>query len=292
MSYRLVRELAADGFDVAVACRVLGVSRSGFYEWRDRPVSARDLADAYLANSIVDIHVMSRCSYGAPRVHAELALGLGVRVGCKRVARLLRVTGRAGIGGNTHRKRRNQRAPAPHEDLVRRKFVADAPDRLWCTDITEHPTNTGKVYCCAVLDVFHRAVVGWSIADHMRSELVVDALQMATWRRHPEAGTIVHADRGPQYTSWVFGHRLREAGLLGSMGRVASSVDNTMIESFWSTMQRELLDTRRWDTQAELASAIFEWIEGWYNPRRRHSSLGMLSPHEYETLHTAAVTAA
>ncbi len=134
--------------------------------------------------------------------------------------------------------------------------------------------------------------MGWSIADHMRSELVVDALQMATWRRRPEPGVIVHADRGSQYTSWVFGHRLRSAGLLGSMGRVASSVDNTMMESFWSTMQRELLDTQRWSTQEELASAIFEWIEAWYNPRRRHTSLAMLAPHEYETLHTAANTAA
>ena len=133
--------------------------------------------------------------------------------------------------------------------------------------------------------------MGWSIADHMRSDLVVDALQIAIWRRTPE-GTIVHADRGSQYTSWVFGHRLRKAGLLGSMGRVASSVDNSMIESFWSTMQRELLDTRQWDDPEQLGSAIFEWVEAWYNPRRRHSSLGMLSPHEFESLHTATGTAA
>ena len=286
----MVRELAADGFDVAVACRVLKVSRSGYYEWRDRPPSRRDLDDAYLANTIVDIHQMSRCSYGAPRVHAELRLGRGVRVGRKRVARLLRITGRTGI---CHRpKRRGRPAPAVHDDLVQRAFVADQPDRLWCTDITEHPTAGGKVYCCAVLDVFSRAVVGWSIADHMRSDLVVDALQMATWRRRPTPGTILHSDRGSQYTSWVFGHRLREAGLLGSMGRVASSVDNTMIESFWSTMQRELLDTRNWHHQAELAAAIFEWIEAWYNPRRRHTSLAMLSPTEFEALHTLAVPAA
>jgi len=275
-----------------VACRVLNVSRSGYYEWRDRPPSPRDLEDAYLANEVVDIHVMSRRSYGAPRVHAELRLGSGRRVGRKRVARLLRLVGRAGIGGNTHRKRRRQPMPAPHEDRVQRQFMADGPDRLWCTDVTEHSTGTGKVYCCAVLDVFSRAVVGWSIADHIRSELVVDALQMATWRRQPQPGAIVHSDRGSVYTSWVFGHRLREAGLLGSMGRVASSVDNTMIESFWSTMQRELLDNRRWDSQQQLASAIFEWIEAWYNPRRRHTSLGMLSPHEFETLHSTAVTAA
>lgn len=271
---------------------MLKVSRSGYYEWRERPLSTRDLADAYLANTVVDIHAMSRRSYGAPRVHAELRLGMGIRLGRKRVARLLRITGRAGIGGNTHRKRRTRPAPAPHEDLVRRRFVADTPNRLWCTDVTEHPTGTGKVYCCAVLDVFSRTVVGWSIADHIRAELVVDALQMATWRRQPQPGAVVHSDRGSVYTSWVFGHRLREAGLLGSMGRVASSVDNTMIESFWSTMQRELLDTRRWDSQEQLTSAIFEWIEAWYNPRRRHTSLGDLSPIEFENLHTAAIEAA
>jgi transposase InsO family protein len=273
----------------------LKVSRSGFYEWRGRPPSARDLEDAYLANTIHDIHADSRCSYGSPRVHAELRLGLGVRVGRKRVARLLRLVGRRGIA---HRhKRRHRPAEAVHEDLVQRQFVADGPDRLWCTDITEHPTRAGKVYCCAVEDVFSRRIVGWSIADHMRSDLVVDALQMATWRRRP-TGTIVHSERGSQYTSWVFGHRLRDAGLLGSMGRVASSVDNSMIESFWSTMQRELLDTRTWDTPEQLGSAIFEWIEAWYNPRRRHTSLGMLSPIDYEhhhqiaALHTAANGAA
>lgn len=244
------------------------------------------------ANTIVGIHEMSRGCYGAPRLHAELRMQLGIRVGRKRVARLLKLTGRAGIGGNAHRKRRNKPVPAVHDDLVRRQFVADAPNRLWCTDVTEHLTATGKVYCCAVLDVFSRVIVGWSIADHMRAELVVDALQMATWRRRPSPGTIVHADCGSQYTSWVFGYRLRAGGLLGSMGRVASSVDNTMIESFWSTLQRELLDTRRWHTQEQLTTAIFEWIEAWYNPRRRHTSLGMLAPHDFETLHTAAQKAA
>jgi putative transposase len=179
-----------------------------------------------------------------------------------------------------------------HADLVQRRFVADAPDRLWVTDITEHPTAEGKVYSAAVLDVFSRVVVGWSIADHMRSELVVDALEMARWRRRPEPGAVVHSDRGSQYTSWIFGHRLRAAGLLGSMGRVASSVDNGMIESLWSILQREPLDRRSWTTKAELGSAIFEWIEAVYNARRRHSALGYLSPVQFEALHTPALTAA
>lgn len=291
MSARLVQELAADGVPVALTCRVLGISRSGLYEAVDRAPSRRAIADQALTTTITAIHHGSRATYGAPRVHAELRLGLEIACGRKRVARLMRV---AGIAGVCHRrKRRGQRPlPAPHDDLVQRRFTADAPDRLWCTDITEHPTGTGKVYCAAVLDVFTRKIVGWSIADHMRSELVVDALQMAIWRRHPAPGAIVHADRGSQYTSWIFGHRLREAGLLGSMGRVASSVDNTMMESFWSTLQRELLDRHSWTSREELASAIFEWIEGFYNPVRRHSGLDYRSPNDFEDLHTAATAAA
>jgi len=274
-----------------VTCRVLGVSRSGYYEWLGRAPSARQIADEQLRATVVEVHEASRGTYGAPRVHAELRLGLGVACGRKRVARLMRVAGLAGI---SHRRkhRRAGSAPAVHEDLVQRRFVADAPDRLWVTDITEHATAEGKIYCAAVLDVFSRVIVGWSIADHMRAELVVDALEMARWRRRPGPGAVVHSDRGSQYTSWIFGHRLRTAGLLGSMGRVASSVDNGMIESFWSTMQRELLDRRQWRTKAELGSAIFEWIEAFYNPRRRHSALGYLSPVQFEDLHIAALTAA
>jgi putative transposase len=294
MIYRLVRELAEDAdrqVDVTVACRVLGVSRSGYYEWLGRAPSARQVADDQLSATIVEVHEASRGTYGAPRVHAELRLGLGLACGRKRVARLMRTAGLAGI---CHRRKHRRAGPAPavHDDLVQRRFLADAPDRLWVTDITEHPTAEGKVYCAAVLDVFSRVVVGWSIADHMRAELVVDALEMARWRRRPEPGAVVHSDRGSQYTSWIFGHRLRTAGLLGSMGRVASSVDNGMIESFWSTMQRELLDRRQWRTKAELGSAIFEWIEAFYNPRRRHSALGYLSPVQFEDLHIAALTAA
>ena len=224
MRYRLVRELAADGVVVAVACRVLAVSTAGYYEWRERAPSARAVADQALSEQIVEIHAMSRGSYGAPRVHAELRLGQGVRCGRKRVARLMRSAGLHGI----YRRRGGHARPAPavHDDLVRRHFVADAPDRLWLTDITEHPTREGKVYCAAVLDVYSRRIVGWSIADHLRTELVVDALEMAHWRRQPTRGeTVVHSDRGSQYTSWAFGHRLRTAGLLGSMGRVASAVD-------------------------------------------------------------------
>jgi transposase InsO family protein len=286
---RLVHELAAQGFPVAVTCRVLEVAPSTYYEAIKRQPSARAVEDQELTGLIVEVHEDSRGTYGAPRIHAELRIGLGLRIGRKRVARLMRA---ADIHGVSHRRRRRHRPDtATHDDLVKRRFTADGPDRVWFTDITQHRASDGWVYCCAVIDAWSRRAVGWSINDHMRSELVVDALEMARWQRSPQ-GTIVHADRGGQYTSWVFGHRLRAADLLGSMGRVASSVDNALIESFWSTMQCELLDRQHWSSRVELASAIFEWIEGWYNPRRRHSTLGMLSPHEYETLHTAAENAA
>jgi transposase InsO family protein len=290
MIYRLVRELADDAISVAVACRVLEISRSSYYEWLARPASLRDLADAHLIEEIRVIHTASRQTYGAPRVHDELRLGRGRRLGRKRVARLMRLVGLSGICAR--RKRRGQPAPAVHDDLVARRFTADAPDRLWFTDITEHPTGEGKLYCCCVLDCYSRRIVGWAIADHVRSELVVDALQMARWNRATATGTIVHSDRGSQFTSWVFGHRLRQAGLLGSMGRVASSVDNSLIESFWSTMQRELLDRRQWQTRHQLATAIFEWIEGFYNPIRRHTSIGSLAPVQFEARYTPAADAA
>ncbi len=281
MSFRLVQELAVDGMHVAVACRVLRVSTAGYYEWRERGPSARAVADEALSAEIAEIHQLSRGTYGSPRVHAELRLGRDVRCGRKRVARLMRTAGLQ--GAFRRRTRRRQPAPPVHDDLVQRRFVADAPDKLWVTDITEHPTREGKVYLAAVLDVYSRRIVGWSIADHLRSELVVDALEMARWRRRPPRGqTVVHSDRGSQYTSWAFGQRLRAAGLLGPMGRVGSAYDNAMMESFFGTLQLELLDRCRWQTRAELATAIFEWIEGWYNPRRRHTSIENLSPVDYE----------
>ncbi len=200
----------------------------------------------------------------------------------------------AGLVGVSHRRKRagTRPLPAPHEDLVRRQFVADRPGPVVVHRHHRTPHRRGEGLLRRGLDVWSRRIVGWSIADHIRTELVVDALQMAQWQRRP-AGTIVHSDRGSQFTSWTFGHRLREAGLLGSMGRVASSVDNGLMESFWSTMQRELLDRRTWATRVELGSAIFEWIEGFYNPTRRHSTLGFQSPADYETMNpTAALTTA
>jgi putative transposase len=275
-----------------VACRVLNVSRSGYYEWVSRIDSPRAQENELLLKHIQRIHAESRGTYGSPRVHAELVLGLGLPVNVKRVARLMR---EAGIQGLYRRRRRGctVRDPdaAPAGDLVNRQFTVAAANRLWITDITEHPTAEGKVYCAAVMDAYSRLIVGWSIADHMRTELVTDALGMAIIRRQPEKRggderTILHSDHGSQYTSWAFGQRLRNAGLLASMGTVGDCYDNAMMESFWGTMQLELLDSKTWQTRDELANAIFEWIECWYNPNRRHSSIGMHSPITFETLHT------
>ena len=216
---------------MAVTCRVLQVSRSGFYEWKNRQPSRRELADRELMLTIRQIHVMSRGTYGAPRVHAELTLDMGLTCGRKRIARLMREDELQGVCHR--RKQAHVPAPATHDDLVKREFHADGPDRLWFTDITQHRAADGWGYCCAVMDAWSRRIVGWAIADHIRTELVIDALDMARWQRRPAPGTILHADHGSQYTSWLFGHRLREAGILGSMGRVASSQDNAAMESFW-----------------------------------------------------------
>jgi putative transposase len=268
---------------------LLGVSRSGYYGCKDRPVSVREQDNELLLKHIKQIHADSRGSYGSPRVHAELTLGLGLCVNEKRVARLMR---HAGIRGLYLRRRRGCtiRNPdaEPAGDLVNRQFTVDAPNRLWVTDITEHPTEEGKLYCAAVMDVYSRRIVGWSIAPHIRTELVLDALGMAVVRRTPKNGeTVLHSDHGSQYTSWAFGQRLQKAGLLGSMGSVGDCYDNAMMESFWGTLQLEVLDRRRtWNSREELANAIFEWIECWYNSTRRHSSIGMLSPVDFEQLHT------
>lgn len=267
-----------------MACRVLDVSRSGYKDWNGRPPSIREQRNNDLLKQIKDVHETSRKSYGSPRVHAELTLGMGLAVNRKRVERLMR---NAGIQGAFRRKgRRNLVNCATQEDLVKRAFTADAPDRLWVSDITEHGTEEGKVYCAAVMDAYSRRIIGHSIDIRQTTPLVVDAMAMAVVRRDPRYDeTILHSDHGCQYTSLAYGKRLRESGLLGSMGTVGDCYDNAMMESFWGSMQIELLDTCKWQTRGELASAMFEWIECWYNPYRRHSSIGMLSPVAYEELY-------
>jgi putative transposase len=283
MIYPVVRELAADGVPVTTACRVLDVSKSGYYEWDTRAASDRDWDQAHLMHAIREAHAASYGTYGHRRVHAELVLGRRLEVSHGRVERLMRCTGLQGV----HRRRlrgctRRDQAATPSQDLVERQFRPEHPDRLYVADITQHRTSEGWFYLAVVLDCFSRRVVGWAMADHIRSELVVDALQMAIWNRRPQPGAVHHSDHGSTYTSWAFGHRLREAGLLGSMGSIGDCFDNSVAESFFATLQTELLDRSTWPTREGLAQAVFGFIEGFYNPRRRHSYLGYLSPADYE----------
>ena len=266
---------------IATMVRVLGVSPSGFPAWRAREPSWRQQGDEALKARIGPIHPRSRGTCGAPRIHAELAAD-GVRVGRKRVARLMRQMGLAGVSRRkgTRTTRRNA-AARPAADLVERRFEADAPDRLWVADITYVPTRTGFVFLAVVVDVFSRRVVGGSMATHLRTELVLDALNMALSRRRPEQ-VIHHCDQGSQYTSYAFAKRCRERGVVASMGSVGDCHDNAMAESFFATLECELLDRQRFATQAEARRAIFEYIEGWYHPHRRHSRLGYRSPAHFE----------
>ncbi|WP_345428976.1 IS3 family transposase, partial [Pseudonocardia xishanensis] len=282
--FALVAELAAEGVPVKQACLSLGVSRAGFYEARSRPPSSRTIRQAWLIDQITAVHEASRQTYGAPRIRAELVLGQGVVVSRKTVAALMR---RAGLAGLPLR-RRAKRVPSAKTvtDLVKRDFRRDGPNQLWVTDITEHPTREGKLYCCVVLDVFSRRVVGWAIDSRQRADLATSALGMAIDSRGTSGqvpGGIIHGDHGTQFTSWTFTERARTAGLLPSLGSVGDPYDNAVAEAFWGRMQTELLDRQRWRTRIELANAIFEYIEGFYNRRRRHSALDWMSPVQFET---------
>ena len=267
--------------------RLLGVSPSGYYAWARRPASKRAQADERLLVEIRSIHQRSRGTYGSPRVHAELR-AQGTAVSRKRVARLMR---EAGLEGASRRRRFSttirdrDRRPAP--DLVERNFTAEGRDRLWVADITYIPTGSGFLYLAVVLDAWSRRVVGWSMAVHLRTELVLEALNMALWQRRP-GEVIHHSDQGTQYTSIAFGLRCREAGVRPSMGSVGDCFDNALCESFFATLECELLDRRKFKTQAEARHAVFEFVESWYNPRRRHSALGYLSPAEFEKRAKAA----
>ncbi len=269
-------------YPIATMCRVLEVSTSGYYAWQKRRTAARKLADAVLTARIREIHARSRQTYGAPRIHAELQ-AQGVAIARKRVARLMRA---AGLVGVSRRKglvttRRDARArPAP--DLVQRDFAAAGPHRLWVADITYVPTWAGFLYLAVVLDAWSRRVIGWAMATHLRTELVLDALEMALARRRPDEGVIHHSDQGCQYTSITFGLRCREAGVRPSMGTVGDAYDNALCESFFATLECELLDRSRFRAPAEARLAVFDYLEGWYNPHRRHSSLGYESPVNYE----------
>ena len=268
-------------FPVEMMARTMNVSRSGFYAWTRREPSARDRADRDLISRIRRIHADSKRTYGAPRVHAELAAE-GVHVGRKRVERLMKVAGLAGVS-----RRRGVRTTIrdervrPASDLVDRNFYAEKPNQLWVADITYVPTWAGFLYLAVVLDAFSRRIVGWAMGVNLKTQLVLDAMNMAVGQRKP-GSVIHHSDQGSQYTSIAFGLRCKEAGVRPSMGSVGDAYDNAMCESFFATLECELFDRRKFRTKAEARMAVFEFIEGWYNPGRRHSALGYLSPIDYE----------
>ena len=272
-------------FPVRTMCRVLKVSPSGFYAWQKRPPSRRAMEDAVLTERIRQIHVASYGNYGSPNIHAELR-DEGTRVGCKRVARLMRkarlrgVSRRRGFVVTTQRDAKQRPAP----DLVNRKFAATGPNQMWVADMTYVPTWAGFMYLAMVLDVWSRRVVGWAIAEHMTTDLVLSALNMAITQRKPD-GVIHHSDQGSQYTSIAFGERCAKLGVRPSMGSVGDAYDNAMAESFFASLECELLDRRSFKSKAEARVALFSYIEGWYNPRRRHSGLGRIAPAEFERRH-------
>ncbi len=274
-------------YAIMTMCRVLGVSRGGYYEWLKRGPSEREQADAKLTAEIRAVHERSKGTYGAPRVHAELT-ARGAHVGCKRVARLMRNSGLRGVSPrkyHTTTTRSGDGRQAP--DLVNRHFVADGPDKLWVADITYIPTLAGFLYLAVVLDAWSRRIVGWSMQPHLRTELVVEALGMAVAQRRPDR-VIHHSDQGCQYTSIAFGLRCKEAGVRPSMGSVGDAYDNAMCESFFGTLECELIDRQTFKTRADARIAVFDYIEGWYNPWRRHSGIDYESPVSYERKQQAA----
>jgi len=287
MMYPLVHDLAVDGVPVAVTCGLLGFSRQAYYAWKADPVCDRDLVDAYATNAAFEVH-RDDPGFGYRFIADELA-DAGHEVSERRVWRLC---SQARIVSVHSRKRGRSKKPGPpvHDDRVERDFTATAPNRLWLTDITEHHTGEGKLYLCAVKDVWSRRIVGYSIDSTMTSRLAVDALTMAVTRRGAPAvaGCTVHSDRGSQFRSRPFVRELTRHGLHGSMGRVASSADNAAMESFFALLQKNVLNTRRWATREQLRLAVVTWIERTYHRRRRQRALGRLTPIEFETINRAA----
>jgi putative transposase len=275
-------------YGVKRLCRIMGVSRSGYYEWRDRPPSSHAVRDAELTALIGEIHRRSRTTYGAPRIHAELRR-LDHRCGKKRVARLMRREGLVGV--HARKKWRTGRpdvAPAP--DLVNRNFGAERPDRLWAADVTQFWTQEGWLYFAGVVDLFSRRVVGWAMASSPDADLVIDALVMAFERRRPDRRLIHHSDRGAVYTSLAFGNRAADLGIARSFGSTGDCYDNAAVEAVWATLKRELAWIHRrqtWPTRDLLRSAIFDYVEGFYNPQRTQQRLGYRSPAEYEAASVA-----
>ena len=271
-------------YPVTTMCRLLDVSTSGYYEWCDREPSARTREDTALTEMISEIHAMSDGAYGAPMIHAELA-DRGVHVGRKRVARLMEA---ASLEGVSRRKKtwttRRDADSRPAPDLVEREFTADGPNKLWVADITYIPTWAGFLFLAVVLDVWSRRVVGWAMANHHRTELVMDAFNMAVQQRRPD-DVIHHSDQGSEYTSIAFGKRCQELGVRPSMGSVGDCYDNALCESFFASLECELIDRSTFRNRREARMAVFRWIEAWYNPLRRHSGIDRMSPVNFERRH-------
>ena len=276
----MIDRLVDAGLPPKVCCRVLGVSSPGYYRYRNLALSRTQMRRQWLTGLIREVHVASRGTYGSRRVHAELTLGMGVQVSERLVAILMSLAGIYGLPGPARVKR--LRGVVTADDLVNRKFHRLSPNELWVTDITEHPTREGKVFCCCVLDSFSRRIVGWSIDTVQDANLVVNALDMAIKNRRPEPGGIVHADHGTQFTSWAFTNKIRSSGMMPSFGTIGDGLDKAMMESFWSSTQIEMLNRKKWNTRIELANAMFDYIEIFYNRQRRHSGLGYRTPIEYE----------
>lgn len=281
-TYRIISAERAS-FPVSVMCEVLGVSRSGYHGWESRAPSDRALSDAWLTSRITEIHKQARGVYGSRRVQAELRLGQDIRVSRRRVRRLMR---QAGISGLVKVKRGRTTIKVPGvrvaDDLVERKFRPAAPNVLWVADITYLRTWEGWLYLAAVQDAYSRRIVGWSMTEHMRTELVADALQMAVHRRRPQPGVIHHSDQGSQYVALGFGQQARDAGIAVSMGSRGDAYDNAVAESFFATIKKELVHRQPWPSRRDLSSAVFDYIEAFYNRQRRHSTLDYLSPEEFE----------
>ncbi len=272
---------------VAVTCRVLGISRQAYYQWCAAPVCRRDWDDAHLVNAALEIHADDPAD-GYRFIADELARR-GFTASENRVWRICSMQQIFSL--HARKKGRPRKAGPPvHDDLVRRDFTATSPNTKWLTDITEHPTGEGKLYLCAVKDCYSNKIVGYSIASHMRASLAVSALRNAIALRDP-AGTVVHSDRGAQFRSAAYRRLLHAHGLTGSMGRVGACGDNAAMESFFSLLQKNVLDTRRWRTREELRLAIVSWIETKYHRKRRQRGLGKLTPVEFETIYTPAVAA-
>jgi putative transposase len=281
-AYRIISAERAS-YPVSVMCDVLGVSRSGFHGWERRAPSDRALSDAWLTSRIKEIHENARGVYGSRRVQAELRLGQGIEVSRKRVRRLMRQAGISGLV-KVKKGRTTIRVPGVRvaDDLVERKFRPDEPNVLWVADITYLRTWEGWLYLAAVQDAYSRRIVGWAMAEHMRHELVVDALQMAVTRRRPEPGLVHHSDQGGQYVALGFGQQARDAGIAISMGSRGDCFDNAVAESFFATIKKELVHRQPWPSRRDLSSAVFDYIEAFYNRQRRHSTLGYLSPEDFE----------